>query len=389
MSSDSDEKSSGKRKFSDIKLNVKSGSQKTWRDKITAPFESFVELFEDISPKYIISVAAAVLFCVLVIGIVLIVADPSAQVDRVTRSAAVEIPADKKIHVKIKEGMTTAEIADELSRKGVIASSLKFRILSRLRGNDGKMRPGTYTFTPGMAEDDVFRKLLTGEKHLVRFTIPEGFTVKEIAERLYNLDIADKEDFLKAAKRFAPYEYMKGSDVRYEAEGFLFPETYSVESDYSIEEILRLMAGELDGRLTPEMRDRARDMNLSLRDLITLASLVEREVRYPEDRKIVAQVFLKRLEIDMPLQTDASLQYLMNAPKEDVSIKDTQIESPYNTYLNRGLPPGPIASPGMESIDAVLNPADTDYLYFVADRQGHNHYSYTYDEHLMLVNQYR
>ena len=195
---------------------------------------------------------------------------------------------------------------------------------------------------------------------------------------------------MKAAEDFAPYGYMrKRKDVRYAAEGFLFPETYSVESDTPIEDILKLMAEEFDKRLTPAMRERAKELGLSLYDLTTLASLVEREVRYPEDRAIVAQVFLKRLKMNMPLQTDASLQYLMDAPKEDVTIKDTEIESPYNTYKHAGLPPGPIANPGIEAIEAVLHPADTDYLYFVADRKGHNHYSNTYDEHLALVNQYR
>jgi len=130
-------------------------------------------------------------------------------------------------------------------------------------------------------------------------------------------------------------------------------------------------------------------MGLSIYELITLASLVEREVRFPEDRPIVAQVLLKRLKLNMPLQTDATLQYLMDTPKEEVSIADTQIDSPYNTYQHVGLPPGPIANPGMASITAVLHPAETDYLYFVADRRGHNHYAYTYEEHLNLVNQYR
>ena len=149
------------------------------------------------------------------------------------------------------------------------------------------------------------------------------------------------------------------------------------------------MAGTFDDRLTPTMRVTAEKMGLSVYDLITLASLVEREVRFPEDRPIVAQVLLKRLKLNMPLQTDATLQYLMDAPKEEVSIEDTQIDSPYNTYQHTGLPPGPIANPGMASITAVLHPADTDYLYFVADRMGHNHYAYTYEEHLNLVNHYR
>ena len=317
----------------------------------------------------------------------MIFADP---LDTAKRNVVAEDSQEKRVHIKIRDGMSTGEIADQLESKNIIASSLKFRILSRIRGYDGKMKPGTYTFYVGMPEDEVFKKILNGEKVLIKFTIPEGFGVKEIAERLYSLDLADKEDFLKAAEKFAPYKYMeKRKNSIFAAEGFLFPDTYTVESDISVEEILKIMTEDFDSRLTTEMRVQAQQMGLSVYDLVTLASLVEKEVRYPEDRSIVAQVFLKRLQINMPLQTDASLQYLMDAPKEDVSIEDTKIESLYNTYQHYGLPPGPIANPGMDSIEAVLNPADTDYLYFVADRNGHNHYSQTYEEHLYLVNQYR
>ena len=353
-------------------------------DKILSPFVAVKEMFAELSPKYIISVAAAVFFCIFVIAMVLIFADPqpiknSAQGD-----------SDNRIIVKVTAGMTTAEIADQLANKGVISSSLKFRFISRVRGYDGRMKPGTYTFSAGMTDEDVFEKILSGAKQLVRFTIPEGFTVKEIAERLYDLNLVDKEDFLRAATNFSPFDYMKTQkEVHYKAEGFLFPETYSVESDYAVEEILKTMADEFDRQLTDEMRARARELNLSIYDLVTLASLVEKEVRYDEDRPVVAQIFLKRLKMEMPLQSDATLQYLMDAPKEDVSIEDTKIESPYNSYQNAGLPPGPVANPGIAAIEAVLYPADTDYLYFVADREGHNHYSYSYEEHLNLVNQYR
>lgn len=352
--------------------------------------DSVKNSFSGISMKYILTVTGGVLFCIFVIGAFLIFADTDTVKSLENNVRRNEIQTDKKIHVKISEDMTTSEIAAQLEEKGVIGSSLKFRILSRIRGYDDQMKLGTYVFTAGMSDEEVFQKLLSGEKYLVTFTIPEGFTVKNMADRLYDIDLADKEDFLKAAENFEPYPYMKKhKDVIYAAEGFLFPDTYSIESDASIEDILNMMANEFDQKLTLAMREKAREMNLSVYDLVTLASLVEREVRYAEDRPIVAQVFLKRLKINMPLQTDASLQYLMDAPKEDVSIEDTQIDSPYNTYQHGGLPPGPIASPGMESIKAVLNPADTDYLYFVADRSGHNHYAATYAEHMELVNQYR
>lgn len=352
----------------------------------------FLGISEGISLKYVLAVAGGVLFFILMIIAVLIFADPEtiSSLEKNISTTQTKNSAEKRIHVKIKSGMSTVEIADQLESKGVITSSLKFRVLSRLRGYDDKMKPGTYVFSAGMTDEDVFEKISNGEKHIVTFTVPEGFGVKNIAERLYQIDLADKEDFFEAAKDFEPYPYMKKhDDVFFAAEGFLFPETYEVESDASVEDILYMMAGEFDKKLTSTMREKAKEMNLSIYDLVTLASLVEREVRYPADRPIVAQVFLKRLKINMPLQTDASLQYLMDTPKEDVSIEDTQVDSPYNTYQNSGLPPGPIASPGIESIKAVLNPADTDFLYFVADREGHNHYSNTYEEHLQLVNQYR
>ena len=154
-------------------------------------------------------------------------------------------------------------------------------------------------------------------------------------------------------------------------------------------EILLMMAGNFDDRLTADMRQRAADMRLSVFELVTLASLVEKEARFEEDRPVIAQVFLKRLQLGIPLQSDTTIQYLLDAPKEEVTYADTEIESPYNTYQHIGLPPGPIANPGLASIEAVLYPADTDYLYFVADRQGHNHYSRTYSEHLTLVDRVR
>lgn len=392
MSNSDDKKTSADKDTTKIEIpSRRDGKKRSLRDKLNF---SFGELREAISWRYVMNVAGAVFLCVILVGVVLVFADPSVthigKPASTTTTTEGEIAEEKRINVKIQAGLSTAEIADRLAEKGVIGSSWKFRILSRLRGYDDKFRPGSYTFTANMEDDEVFAKLLTGEKRLIQFTIPEGFGVKEIAERLYNLDLVNKEDFLKAAEDFAPYDYMrKHENVFFAAEGFLFPDTYTVESDMEIEELLSLMANTLDEKLKPAMRTQAEKMGLSIYDLITLASLVEREVRFPEDRPIVAQVLLKRIKLNMPLQTDATLQYLMDAPKEEVSIADTQIDSPYNTYQHVGLPPGPIANPGMASIEAVLHPSETEYLYFVADKRGHNHYAYTYEEHLNLVNQYR
>lgn len=298
--------------------------------------------------------------------------------------------AGENIYMVVKPGTTASEISDRLMQRGVIDSRLRFWWLMKLQGDASKFKTGTYAFTPHMDEQAVLDKLVAGDTTVVKFTIPEGFGIKEIAKRLADEGLVDEQEFLAEAKDFAPYDYMKKRpNVRYAAEGYLFPDTYVIHSDVSAEGIMKMMAEDFDTRLTPALRQQAAAKGLSIHDLITLASLVEKEARYDEDRPIIAQVFFKRLQMGMPLQSDTTLQYLMAGPKEDVSIEDTKIDSPYNTYQHEGLPPGPIASPGMKSILAVLNPANTDYLYFVADRQGHNHYSQTYDEHLAIVEQVR
>lgn len=298
--------------------------------------------------------------------------------------------AGENIYMVVKPGTTASEISDRLTHLGVIDSRLRFWWLMKLQGDAGKFKTGTYAFTPHMDEQAVLDKLVAGDTTVVKFTIPEGFGIKEIAKRLADEGLVDEQEFLAEAKDFAPYDYMKKRpNVRYAAEGYLFPDTYVIHSDVSAEGIMKMMAEDFDTRLTPALRQQAAAKGLSIHDLITLASLVEKEARYDEDRPIIAQVFFKRLQMGMPLQSDTTLQYLMAGPKEDVSIEDTKIDSPYNTYQHEGLPPGPIASPGMKSILAVLNPANTDYLYFVADCQGHNHYSQTYDEHLAIVEQVR
>lgn len=297
---------------------------------------------------------------------------------------------DKTITVKINAGMNAREIGSLLESKGVIGNSHRFWLLSKLRGAENKFMAGSYRFHKGQTTDAVLAKLVEGEVEEIKFVIPEGFTVKDIAKRLDEEGIADEKIFLKKAEKFCPYEYMeKNEDAYFYAEGFLFPATYKVSSDITEDEILNLMANTFDKRLTKEMRDRAGEMDLSVYELITLASLVEKEAKYKDDQPIIAQVLFKRLKLNMPLQSDATLQYLMDAPKEDVSINDTKIDSPYNTYQNYGLPPGPVANPGIDAIVSVLYPADTDYLYFVADREGHNHYTYSYDEHLDKVDEVR
>jgi len=328
------------------------------------------------------TLAAAVFLAAAAAGFALTPAAPAVQ-----RAA---YDADTAIYYTVKPGASARDIAEDLAGRGVLTEKWKFWLLARTGGYAEKFKAGTYALHADMTAEEVVQKLASGETTEIRFTIPEGFGVKEIAKRLDDEGIADEQEFLKKAKNFAPYGYIeKNPDAHYACEGFLFPDTYILHETMSVDDILKMMARDFDQRLTPEMRAKAASMHLSIYQLITLASLVEKEARFAEDRPIIAQVFFKRLQIGMPLQTDTTLQYLMDGPKEDVSIEDTKIDSPYNTYQHRGLPPGPVANPGLAAIEAVLNPADTDYLYFVADRQGHNHYSTNYEDHLALVNQYR
>ncbi|SDO99263.1 endolytic transglycosylase MltG [Selenomonas ruminantium] len=306
------------------------------------------------------------------------------------KAAPKDLDPNQTIFVSVKQGMSASDIGDELVKHGVITNKKTFWLKVKKSDAADKFKSGTYAFKPNTPPEEIIAKLVAGETTQVKFTIPEGFGVKEIAKRLSDEGLVDEDEFLRKAKDFAPYSYIKrDKDIRYACEGFLFPDTYLLHEDPSVDGILKMMAEDMDNRLTPKMRQRAAELNLSIHELITMASLVEKEAMYAEDRPIIAQVFFKRLQIGMPLQTDTTIQYLLDAPKEDVSIKDTKIESPYNTYQIKGLPPGPVASPGMAAIEAVLYPADTDYLYFVADRQGHNHYSKTYAEHQKIVDEVR
>lgn len=296
------------------------------------------------------------------------------------------------ISFEVKTGMTTEDIAQDLQSHGIINNTLGFRILARLEGKDTKFKNGIYYFRVGMTNQSVLDQLVKGPANqVVRVTIPEGYTVEDIANLLEKENLVSKEDFCKVAKDFAPYEYMKpaldNKDIKYSVEGFLFPDTYDFDKSYTAKQIMQIMVDNFDSKLSTEMRAQAKAEDLSIFKLVTMASLVEREAKFEEDRPIIADVFFKRLKDGMKLQSDATIQYALDEHKEEFSIEDTKYESPYNTYLHEGLTPGPIGNPGLDSIKAVLNPKKTDYLYFVADKDGHNHYSVTYDEHLKVIDE--
>lgn len=290
--------------------------------------------------------------------------------------------------VEIKENMTGAEIGDTLYEKGVIRSPEIFRLALRLTGTMDKLQHGYYEIPYNASMHEVIGLLQDGKVKEHKLTIPEGFTIFDIANRLEEQGLANKQEFLQEAKTFVPYMYMYGPQpVTYRVEGFLFPSTYDIPEKATPKDILAMMAKEMNNQITPEMRAEIEKQHMTIFEFITLASLVEKEAKYDEDRPIIAAVFKKRLADHMPLQSCASIDYILGYHKPILSIEDTKIESPYNTYLHTGLPPGPIANPGMKSMEAVLYAPQTDYVFFVADKEGHHHFSKTYEEHLKTVEQ--
>ena len=248
------------------------------------------------------------------------------------------------------------------------------------------MQQGYYQIPQNASLRQVISLLQKGKVQSIKVTIPEGYTIQQIAAELEKDGLGPKEAFLEVAKTYVPYQYMYGpAQVDYRVEGFLFPSTYEIPVGSTPQEILKRMAGEMNKQLTPAIREQIAAKHMTIFEFITLASLVEKEALFDEDRPIIAAVFLKRLQIGMPLQSCASIQYILGYPKSHLSIEDTQIPSPYNTYIHAGLPPGPIANPGMKSMEAVLNAPSTDYLFFVADKEGHHHFTKTYAEHLKVV----
>ena len=281
--------------------------------------------------------------------------------------------------VVIEKGQTGTEIADMLFERGLIRSTQGFKLWLYLSGTNDKLQTGHYQIPNKVTVHELISLLQEGHVESIRVTIPEGYTVGDIAIVLEKNQIMKAKDFLAEAKTYVPYPYMKGTKpATYPVEGFLFPSTYEIPVGATPRDVIQMMADEMNRYLTPAVKKQIQAQHMSIHDFVTLASIVERPT--------IAGVFKKRLAHGIPLQSDATISYVLGYAKENVTIGDTQLQSPYNTYVSKGLPPGPIANPGKKALDAVLHSENTDYLYFVADKEGHNHFSKSYEEHLAEVN---
>jgi UPF0755 protein len=289
-------------------------------------------------------------------------------------------------HVVIPRGSTFSEIAADLAGKGVIGNALAFRVLAKLTHADTEVHAGEYRFEPHLSERDVLQQLRTGGAQVaVWVTIPEGFTAKEVAERLADAHLGEAAAFERA---FMTQHLVLGGSRSKNLEGFLFPSTYLVPTDASPDAVAKLLSDQFARELPSDAAAKAKALHLSVPQVVTVASLVEREAKVDSERALMAGVYYNRMRIGMPLEVDAAIEYALPEHKTALSFHDLAIDSPYNTYKYAGLPPTPIANPGKASLDAAFNPQRSEYLYYVYKGDGHSAFAKTLAEHNANVAKY-
>ena len=302
------------------------------------------------------------------------------------------------VTVPVQQGEGAGEAGERLEEAGVIRSARHFRILVALMGVEDELVAGDYEFDRGLPALTVIGRLRRGETLPLTLTVPEGLRSEEIGELLEEKGIVRAADFRQALAGTYDFAFLGDRPAGAGPEGYLFPATYGFSRAVTAEGVVRQMLAAFDQQVAPELRQEAEARDLTLHQLVTLASIVEREAAKPEERPLIAGVFLNRLRLGMPLEADPTVQYAVAADpasversgwwKKALTASDLQVPSPYNTYVHAGLPPGPIANPGLASIEAVARPAETDFLFFVARPDGSHVFARTLEEHRRNVEEY-
>jgi UPF0755 protein len=281
--------------------------------------------------------------------------------------------------VVVQRGDTLGDVARELATQGVIPNALAFRALARVRAQESDVRAGEYRFPAHQTEDEVLRALVSGGAQVAAWvTIPEGFTAAQIADRLEANGIGPAPAFREA---FTHDTIAIDGRRTKSLEGFLFPSTYLVPLGASPQQVEEILTDEFFKELPPDAAVRTRALRVTVPQAVTVASLVEREAKVEADRPMIAGVIYNRLRLGMPLQVDATIEYALPRHKSELSFGDLKIDSPYNSYTHAGLPPTPIANPGRPSLEAALNPAKTDALYYVYCGNGRHVFARTLAQH--------
>jgi UPF0755 protein len=292
--------------------------------------------------------------------------------------------------VEVPAGAGPSAIGRRLAQAGVVRDELSFRTALWRSGQARRLQAGEYRFERPMSAREVIDKLARGDVFLRSITFPEGLTIRQMAEIYHREGFGPAADFVRAARTVSLIRDVDGEAQ--DLEGYLFPSTYALPRKATAEQLVDRMVTAFRDALAPELVERAATRGLSVRQLVALASLVEKETGKPEERPVIAAVYSNRLKVSMPMQADPTVIYAIErAGRYDGNLtrEDLRFDSPYNTYRYPGLPPGPIASPGRASLEAAANPADVPYIFFVSRNDGSHIFSTTLDEHNKNVFEYQ
>ena len=287
--------------------------------------------------------------------------------------------------ISFPPGSGIRKLANELKAGGVIRSSWHFVLMTRLRGDSHRLKAGEYRFSDEMTPDTILKKVVSGDVDYRKFTLPEGYSVFQAAELLEQKGYFRKDTFLEKCRDKALLVRLGLKEAS--AEGYLYPATYNLSRGGSEEQLLEQMVGQFN-KAYSTIKEGEGGRRFSRHEIITLASIIEKEAVSAEEKPLISSVFHNRLRIGMPLQSDPTAVYGVRAFSGKVNKADIQRPSPYNTYLNKGLPPGPIGNPGRDAVDAAINPAKSGYLYFVARQDGTHQFSQNLAEHNRAVVRY-
>jgi len=298
----------------------------------------------------------------------------------------VDPSSTESILITVPSGASTTSIANLLLENELIQNVNAFKAKAKQLEVDGQMKAGDFMLSKAQSAEEIIMMLVNGDVYIetTTFTIPEGYEVRQIVDTLEKDGLINRDVFLDALQN-APFEYkfLEGVDRTFLLEGYLFPDTYTVEVGTDEVGIIKLMLNRFEDVFTEAYYARAQELGLTVDEVVTLASIIEREAKLEEEFPIVASVFHNRIKIDMLLQSCATVQFILKERKEVLLYEDIEIDSPYNTYIYSGLTPSPIASPGALAIKSALYPEDTNYLYFVTTEKndGSHYFNETLEGH--------
>ena len=289
--------------------------------------------------------------------------------------------------VMVRSGQGVKSLSIMLYEQGLILHPLKFRLFARIKGYDKHIKAGEYLFSNAMTPEKMLQIMVEGKVVLHRLTIPEGYNLTQIAQAVQAAGFGTEADFFKTATD-PEFVHSLGIDAQ-TFEGYLFPDTYFFAIDTTPKDIIRAMIKRFREVFTPKWKDRAKALGMTIHQVITLASIIEKETGIAKERPIISSVFHNRLKKKMRLESDPTVIYGITDYNGNITRKDLESPTPYNTYTMRGLPPGPISNCGVKSIEAALYPANTKYLYFVSKRDGTHYFSTNFKEHERAVRKYQ